>query len=115
MTWMPPLGTFAICRMAAMVPIVLQVVRLGSSLSVGLQRQEQQPVARERAVHRLDRHRARDGERLQREREDDGVAKREDGKLGWIVALVGRHTSLQDTGGGPSRMAAIEVTPDDGI
>ncbi len=98
MTWMPPVGTLAICRMAAIVPILFRwsarLVVLG-----GLQRQEQQAVARERAVHRLDRKRPGDRERLKREREDDGVTKREDGKLGRIVTGLFGHTSIQDTGG----------------
>ena len=50
MTWMPPFGALAICRIAAMVPIGFR--SSGSRIVVvgGLQRQEQQPIAGQRAV-----------------------------------------------------------------
>ena len=54
----------------------------GSSSSLSCSTSRTQPVAAERAVHRLDRHRPVDGERLQRQRKHDRAAQREDGKLG---------------------------------
>ena len=77
MMWMPPFGTLAICRIAAIVPIGRRSPGSGSSLSVVCSDEEQQPIAAQRAVDRLDRHRPVDRERLQREREDDRLAERE--------------------------------------
>ena len=59
-----------------------QIVRARIVLVVVLQQQQHQPVRAQRAVDRLDRHRAVDGERLQRQRERDGAPQRKDGKFG---------------------------------
>ncbi len=47
-------------------------------LVVGLQRQEQQSIAGERAVHRLDGHEAIDRERLDRQRKHDVLPQGKD-------------------------------------
>ena len=58
----------------------------------GLQREEEEPVARQRTVYRLNGQRPRDRERLQRKRKDDGLSEGESGKLARIRARgVGRH------------------------
>src|SRR5204863_6989271 len=63
-----------------------------------LQREEQQPVARERAVDRFDRQLTGERDRLQRQRKHDRVSKRERREFGGVVErLVGRHTCSQDT------------------
>ena len=54
-----------------------QIAGLGLVFVGGLQREEQEPVAAQRAVDRVDRHRPVDRERLQRERKDDRFTKRE--------------------------------------
>ena len=61
-----------------------QVARLGLVFVGGLQREEQEPVAAQRAVDRVDRHRPVDRERLQREGEDDRFTQRDDGQLARI-------------------------------
>ena len=95
---------------------LLQLIGLRLLVLGRLQGDEQQPIARQRAVDRFDRHRPRDRDRLERQRKHDGVAEGEDGKLGRVFArLVGWHTSLQDTGGvgvggdGETEVEAAEV------
>jgi hypothetical protein len=57
-----------------------------------LQRQEEQAIAGERAVDRLDREGAVDRERLQRQRKDHRLAQRNDRQLAWVGADgLGRH------------------------
>ena len=54
-----------------------RLVRVGR-----LQQGQDHPVAGERPVHGLDRHRTAHAERRDAQRQDDGAAKRNDGKLG---------------------------------
>src|SRR5262249_25969956 len=66
--------------------------RFGILLVGVLQRKEEQPVARERAVHRVDGERPVHRQRLQRQREDDGLPEWKDRKLARIRSIqVGRH------------------------
>jgi hypothetical protein len=69
-----------------------QIVR-GRILGLGgLQRKEQQAIAGEGAVDAFDGDWTRNRQRLQRERKDDGFAKRQRRKLAWIHSgRVGRH------------------------
>jgi hypothetical protein len=61
-----------------------QVAWLGLVFVGGLQREEQEPVAAQCAVDRVDRHRTVDRERLQGEGEDDRLAQRNDRQLAGI-------------------------------
>ena len=51
-----------------------------------LKRQEQQPVAGQRAIHRLHGRRPVDGEGLERQRENDQLPERDDGELARVGA-----------------------------
>ena len=55
MMWMPPFGTFAIWRIAAIVPMRPEIRRIRLVLVVVLERQEDQAIAGERAVDGVDR------------------------------------------------------------
>jgi hypothetical protein len=71
----------------------LEVARLRLIVLDGLQRQEQETVAGERAVDRFNRHRAGDRERLEGQREDDGFAESERRQLAGVRACgLGRHS-----------------------
>ena len=85
MTWTPPVGTFAIWRIAPMVPIVRRSFGCGIVLVVDLQREKNQPVAAERAIDGVDRQRPVDRQRLERQRKDDSLSKREDRKLARVA------------------------------
>ena len=57
-----------------------------------LQREEDEPISGERAIHRLDRHGSVDRERLQRQRKHDRLSKCEGGKVARVGARrVDRH------------------------
>ena len=63
------------------------VVRLGVFGRVAaLEREEQQPVASQRPVHRVHGRGSVDGERLQRQREDDSLPEGDDGEIAGIGA-----------------------------
>ena len=77
-----------------------QIVGSGILVLVVLQDEEHQAIHTQRAVDRLDRHRAIDGERLQRQRQRDSPSQREDGEFRRKLWSGLGHRGLKALGSG---------------
>ena len=88
-----PVARLAIWRMTPTVPIRFRSLGAGVVGVALLQHEQQHAVAAERPVHRLDRHRPIDRERLNAQRERHGASERQHGNFRrkWGRGLIVGH------------------------